>query len=630
MCGIAGKFLFDASEVVSEGLITSLLDAIIHRGPDDVGIHVDRNFGFGMRRLAIIDVATGQQPVFSGDKSVSVVFNGEIFNYLELRSELVQLGCTFSSRSDTEVILHAYLQWGTDFVSRLNGMFAIAIRDIRAGDVLLLYRDRIGVKPLYYYADEKQLLFGSEIKAIIADRSIQRKLNKEALTHYLALGMVPYPMSMISGILKLSPGHVLQVSSGVVEISQYWQLRTGGREHLSIDDCRDEFLTLFDDAVSKRMISDVPIGAFLSGGIDSSAVVAYMAKHTDRPIKTFSIGMKEGGEHDETRYATEVSNLFKTDHTVFKVGSEMVELMDAYVTHFDEPFGDYAAFPTYVVSQLAREHVTVVLTGDGGDEIFAGYSRYANERIADYHALLPGFVREGLLSPALKGLSSLFQPNSSHRIFLDSVNRRNIEAGLPRDRRYYHRLAIFTANDRAQLLKRDTYETAFDIWSQGFWNERLDGLTNQLVFDTLVILPEGMMTKVDRVTMANSLEARSPFVDYRVVEFAHSLPSEFKLKGLNLKYFLKYSFADVLPHHILHRKKHGFSTPLDKWLRNDLKLLVQSTLSRERILESGLFNPDYIDRIIGEHYAGKGNHGEKIFMLMVFVLWLEKYEVGIE
>jgi asparagine synthase (glutamine-hydrolysing) len=622
MCGISGKIR--QNEAVSEAEIMQMLDTIIHRGPDDYGVYVKTNVGIGMRRLAIIDVISGQQPMFEEINETAIVFNGEIYNFKEIRDELEVVGCSFETNSDTEVILKAYVKWGKEFVHKLNGMFAIALWD-GINQTLLLYRDRIGVKPLYYYQDSEQFLFGSEIKCLLTDSHIKKKLNFQALSLYLAYGYIPYPHSAVEGVYKLPPGHYLEFKNGEIKLTRYWDLKCDIRNG-SISDLKEEFLALFEDAVKKRMISDVPLGAFLSGGIDSSAVVAMMAKNSYKPIKTFSIGFKTETEFDESRYAEEVAKLFKTDHTTFHVGPEIVKLMDMFITHFDEPFADYAAFPTYVVSKLARQHVTVVLTGDGGDELFAGYDRYLNEKLSDRLKNLNIHLWANPLVQMVVPLKYLFPINSNKRIAIERALQRWKEIGLDAKQRYLNRNRIFSKEEVKRLLKKQG-DTDTDLLMGPFWPEGKDALASRLLFDIKTLLPEDMMTKVDRVSMAVSLEARSPFVDYRVAEFAAGLPSKYKLRGTQLKHFLKYSFSEILPHHILHRKKQGFATPLDKWLRMDLKKLVNDTLSPNKLKKYDFLCQDTIQLWVWEHYAEKKNNGHKLFMIMVLILWMQKYEI---
>lgn len=627
MCGITGKLFFNQDKTLEYELIKKMCDTLIHRGPDDEGIFVDGNFGFGMRRLSIIDIKSGHQPIFSRNGELAIVFNGEIYNYPDLKKELEGLGHRFVTNSDTETILKAYQQWGMDFPNKLNGMFAIAIWDSK-DKKLILVRDRIGVKPLYYYLDDEKLLFGSEIKAILADDTIERKLNYKALDLYLSLLYVPNPYSMIEKISKLPPAHYLICQNGKTEIHKYWNLEFAPDSTRSIQDFSEEFNRLFEDSVKIRMLSEVPLGAFLSGGIDSSAIVAKMAKNSAKPVKTFSIGFKEGGYHDETIYAELIAKKYNTDHITFKVGSEVLDMMEKYVYHFDEPFADYAAFPTYIVSKLAKEHVTVVLTGDGGDELFAGYDRYLNEKIADVYRFLPRILRLSILPNLCNAAKSFINPNSRAYTLLQGIALRSVDSEKATDIRYLDRFEIFGEADKRNVLigKEFAKNSQFNELLQ-YWHDTGDNLNNRLNFDILTSLPEDMLTKVDRVTMAVSLEARVPFLDYRIVELSAKIPSNIKLNGLKLKSFLKNAFQGELPPNILNRAKHGFSSPLDKWLREDLSELVLETLSQKNLENIPIFNFKFIKEIIYLHFTRKANHGLQIFMIMIFVLWFKRYKI---
>lgn len=628
MCGITGKLFFDKQRTIDSDLMKKMCDTLIHRGPDDDGIFIDGNFGFGMRRLSIIDIKSGHQPIFSRNGELAIVFNGEIYNYPSLKRELEGLGHRFATNSDTETILKAYEQWGMDFPNKLNGMFAIAIWDSR-DKKLILVRDRIGVKPLYYYLDDEKLLFGSEIKAIIADNTIERKLNYKALDLYLSLMYVPNPYSMIERISKLAPAHYMICQNGTTEIHKYWNLEFAPDNTRSFQDFSDEFNQLFEDSVKMRMLSEVPLGAFLSGGVDSSAIVAKMAKNSINPVKTFSIGFKEGGYHDETKYAESIAKRYNTEHRTFKVGSEMLDMMEKYVEHFDEPFADYASFPTYVVSKLAKEFVTIVLTGDGGDEIFAGYDRYNNEKLTDYYKFLPRIIRIGIISNLCNLTKNTFNKNSLVYSYIDGISKRSYEANKPTDRRYIERFKIFSDDDKSDLVNKGllTKDYLYNELSH-YWKKEYEFLNSRLNFDIMTSLPEDMLTKVDRVTMAVSLEARVPFLDYRIVELASKIPVKYKLNGLTLKQFLKKSFENELPKEILKRPKHGFSTPLDKWLREDLQTIVLETLTEENVRNSGIFKYNNIKLMLNEHFKSMGNFGHKIFMIMILLIWMKEYKVS--
>ena len=628
MCGIAGKLYFDIERKVELSLIKAMCSSLIHRGPDDEGYFVDNNYGCGMRRLSIIDRKSGQQPIFNEDKSITIIFNGEIYNYKELKFDLQKKGHYFKTNSDTETILHCYEEYGLNFLSKLNGMFAIAIWDIKKKK-LVLARDRIGIKPLYFYKDNKKLLFGSEIKAIIQDNSIERNVNFEALDLYLSFMYVPSPNCMFDNIHKLLPGHYLVYENSNIKVNQYWDVEFNPVDTKSESVLIEEFNHLFTDAVKLRMISEVPLGAFLSGGIDSSYIVAAMSKICNSPIKTFSIGFKEGGYHDETKYAKMIAEKYNTDHTVFNIDSSMLQLLPKYVYHFDEPFADYAAFPTYLISKLAKEFVTVVLTGDGGDEIFAGYERYYSEKLAEYYQMIPGSIRNVLLLNSFKLGEKLISPNLRlYGYFTDAIKKTELMDIEPMDR-YIESFYKFKYKDKQKLFV-DQRLIPFNFSLENFNHflkpeKKYDNLTERLYLDIKTSLPEDMLTKVDRVTMAVSLEARVPFLDHRIVEFAAKIPSKMKLNLFNLKHFLKKAASKDLPKKIINRPKHGFSSPIDIWFRGELKEMLQDTLSENSIKDQGYFNYSYINQMITNHIEEKGNYGEKLFMIMVFQMWYDSF-----
>lgn len=629
MCGIAGIYRFSPEVEVSRDTILKQLSTIKHRGPDSYGIYNKLNFGFGMQRLAILDLTNGDQPMFDSSGAVGIVFNGEIYNYKEIRAKLKKRGVVFKTDSDTEVILLAFIEYGLSFLELLNGMFAIAIWDSRDGEALYLFRDRIGVKPLYYYLDENQIIFGSELKAVLEVPGVSRTLSVEGLSWFLALGYVPAPWSMINLVYKLPPGHYLVCKNGQTNTIPYWALKTDFAKRNDFKEAKADFLNLFSDSVEKRLISHVSVGAFLSGGLDSSAVTAMMCRASEAKVNSFSIGIKNDNYHDETQYALQVSKHLGTSHKVLKVGSEVLSLLDLFVYHFDEPFADYAAFPTFSLSQMAAEYVKVVLSGDGGDELFAGYDKYVFESYSRKYRQLPSWARTFLFERPLNSIKSLLSPNSIQRMTIEQILTRAEQSTMPDKERYVARMNIFNEVDRSKLLNRNANRLDISKHLESFWSDKQDSLSNQLLLDTMFLLPENMMTKVDRASMAFSLEVRSPFVDYRIVEFAQHLPSKWKIKNGNTKYFLKQAFAEILPRKIINRKKHGFSTPLDKWLRVDFENLVAAVLNPKVLDNQGLFNSEVVGKLVSEHYNGKANHGQKIFMLLVVQLWLERFKVDI-
>jgi asparagine synthase (glutamine-hydrolysing) len=626
MCGVAGKYNFN-KELVSKALIKKMCNSITHRGPDDEGFYVNENAGIGMRRLSIIDLESGAQPVFNEDKSLAIVFNGEIYNYKELQIKLRSLGHRFLTNSDTEVLIHAYEEYGFDFLQKINGMFAIAILDIKKNEFFIA-RDRIGIKPLFYYLSDDSFIFGSEIKCILEDESVEKRLNREALDLFLSYMYVPAPYCMFENIYKLEPGHFLTVNSKGVKKTKYWDIDFKEDNDKPEEDFKLEFQKLFEDSVKKRMISEMPLGAFLSGGIDSSAIVAQMSKLSKNPVKTFSIGFKEGGYHDETKYAEQIAKKYKTDHTTFKVDSNVLELMDMFIHHFDEPFADYAAFPTYVVSKLAKEKVSVVLTGDGGDEIFGGYNRYKTELLMRRYRAIPLVIRKFIFVPLFSFFSKVLNANSRSRQFADALVKRNKQSLISFKDAYFESLQKFDFNLKNKVLKYHPITKKFPIEAMSNnWKNDVDFLSQRLYVDQKTNLPEDMLTKVDRVSMAVSLEARVPFLDHRIIELAATIPSKYKIKKYKLKHFLKESFSELLPQNILNRAKHGFSSPIDKWMREGLKTYINEKLSVENLDSIGIFNSEEVRKMLKLHLGGSKNFGEQLFMVLVCQEWAVKWAV---
>ncbi|MBN2010069.1 asparagine synthase (glutamine-hydrolyzing) [candidate division KSB1 bacterium] len=624
MCGITGKIFIDINHQVDPHLIREMTSTLTHRGPDDAGMFVRENMGIGMQRLSIIDVTAGHQPMFNEDRSKVIVFNGEIYNYRSIKNDLVKRGHHFTSNSDTEVIIHSYEEFGVDCLQHFNGMFAFAIFDV-TDNSLFIARDRLGIKPLYYYLDSERLLFGSEIKAILADPSIPRVLDLEALDLYLRFLYVPAPFSMFKGISKLPAAHYGIFTSEGLKLHQYWDVPFQPDTSASESDFQAEFNELFRESVEMRMISDVPLGAFLSGGIDSSSIVAMMSQASSTPIKTFSIGFKEGGYHDETAYARQVADYFNTDHTEFHVDANVLDLLPTYIHHFDEPFGDYAAFPTFLVSKLAREHVTVVLTGDGGDEVFAGYERYASEQLATYYGMLPKSFRDRVILPLLQAGQSVISSDwrLSH-YFADAIKKTRLMNIDPGDR---YILSFHKFNNALRsTLYTSPHPDNIHLFRQ-YWDHinSSDRLSQQLYLDIKTSLPDDMLTKVDRTTMATSLEARVPFLDHRIVELAGRMPSSMKLRPWLLKRFVKRAMHGILPEEIIKRRKHGFSAPMDRWLRHDMRELLCDTLSEQALNRHGLFHSHCVQSLITNHLNGVMNNGVRLFMLMVFQMWHDTY-----
>lgn len=624
MCGICGITYFDRDRLVDEHQVHRMCAAITHRGPDDEGIVTRAEFGMGMRRLSIIDLVTGRQPICNEDGSVWIVFNGEIYNHHELRAELQKKGHTFKTRSDTEAIVHAYEEYGEDCPNKLNGMFAFAILDLRDRS-LFLARDRLGIKPLYYYVDTDKFAFGSELKAILQLDEIQREVDLHAFDTFLTFEYIPAPLSIFKKISKLPAGHTLRLRGNEVVVKEYWDVRFEEQQAGEEELC-ERLVDLLRDSVKMRLMSDVPLGAFLSGGIDSSSIVALMSQEMNRPVETFSIGFKESS-YNESDYARAVANHFGTKHHEFVIEPDAVELTDKLIAHLDEPFGDFSIFPTYLVSKMAREFVTVALSGDGGDELFGGYDTYIANRMGNLYGKLPRTLRNGLLSPIWEKLP----PTEKKKGLVNRVKRFDEGMRLPEDLQHTRWMVFLQAAEKRKLYSAHVQESLRGSDSYGFIRDYFndagtsDRLNRQLYVDIKTYLVDDILVKVDRMSMAASLEARVPFLDHRFVEFAASIPGNLKLKGAKTKYLLKKAMAPHLPEEILTRGKEGFSIPIKNWLKADLKPLMLEVLGREQVKSDGFFDPDYVDTLVNEHLNGLANHSHRLWAMMVFGIWHNIY-----
>ncbi len=592
MCGIAG---FISRENGRDDERSSRLDAmcrvITHRGPDEQGMAIEGRAALGMRRLSIIDLATGQQPIYNADRSKLIVFNGEIYNYREIKKDLEAKGHKFRTNSDTETILLAYEQYGPDCLKLLRGMFAFAIWD-SSDQSLFLARDRVGKKPLFYTVTPAgEFVFGSEMKVLLTHGGVTRDIDHGALDAYLTFGYIPEELCIFNGVHKLEPGHFLTYKNGEVRTQRYWDFDFAGETLTETEDeIAGTLLEKLRDAVGVRLISEVPLGAFLSGGVDSSAVVGLMSQIMDQPVKTFSIGFNEDS-FDELKYARVAANHFKTDHHEFILTPDFVDVIDDLVWHFDEPFADSSALPTYMVSKLAREHVTVVLSGDGGDELFAGYTRYVTDRDRSGLERLPRSIRQKLIRPlaralphGARGKNYLFNISlDAASRYIDSISHFN----GPRKRSLYSseiRTKMNGSFERGEKLYR---QIAGSLAS----NDDVEAL---LYLDSKTYLPSDILTKVDRMSMASSLEARSPLLDHKLIEYVTRIPSSMKLKGHETKYIFKRAIRDLVPNEILHREKQGFGVPIGDWINLQLKDRITSDLSDRRSLERGYFDPKYV------------------------------------
>jgi asparagine synthase (glutamine-hydrolysing) len=628
MCGICGILNYESGQKVENSDVHRMCQVMRHRGPDDEGIYVKNNVGIGMRRLSIIDLASGHQPISNEDGTVWIVFNGEIYNHKQIRAELEQRGHRFATNSDTEAILHAYEEYGEACPEKLNGMFGFAIWDENK-QRLFIARDRIGIKPMYYYHDGKRFVFGSELKALLQVRDIPRRVNPPALDNFLTFEYVPAPLSIFESIYKLEPGHSLLCENGKIHKRRFWKLGYDIRPRSENEIC-EELVSILQDAVKIRLMSEVPLGAFLSGGIDSSTIVALMSRVMDRPVKTFSIGF-EDSTYNELKYARIIAQKFKTEHHEFTIKPDAVDLTQNLVRNYvDEPFGDFSLFPTYLVSKMAREYVTVTLSGDGGDELFAGYDHYIANRIGQIYQSIPGIFRKGLIEPILKRVP----PTEKKKGLINRAKRFVEGAQLPADLQHTRWMIFLSAYEKNLLYSPDFQDHIrnFDSYAhvRHFFKNAptTDPLDQQEYVDIHTYLVDDILVKVDRMSMATSLEARVPFLDHRVVEFSATIPSQLKLAGLShqkTKYILKKAMENILPHEIIYRGKEGFSIPIKNWLKNELKPMLLDVLSPERIKSEGFFNPEYVEQLKREHFQNIENHSHRLWALMMFGIWYDNY-----
>jgi asparagine synthase (glutamine-hydrolysing) len=619
MCGIAGIVSVNNPDAA---LVRRMCDALVHRGPDGSGFHCDERAALGMRRLAIIDVAGSRQPLYNEDRTVAAVFNGEIYNFPELREKLHRGGHRLSTSGDSECLVHLYEDYGDDLVHHLRGMFAFAIWD-GAKRRLLLARDRVGKKPLYWRADGTSLAFGSELKSLVADPAVSRQIDPVALHHYLTYQYVPAPWSIYAGIQKLPPGHLLSWQDGVTKVSPYWRLDAAQGPVTSIPEAAERLRDLLLDATRVRMLSERPLGAFLSGGIDSSAVVAAMARQTSGPVKTFSIGF-EDGQFDERAPARRLAEYYGTDHREFVVTPAALDVLPTLVRHFDEPFADASAIPSFYVARMSSQHVTVVLTGDGGDESFGGYRRYALMDLTGRFPV-PGFAR-----PGLRYLGSSLAAHNKSGSLPRSAGRVMEMLAEPVPRRYARLMSYFTAAQklalysdalRAELDTVDSYE----LLDQAFAASKARSDLGRIMdVDVNTYLPGDLLAKVDITTMACSLEARSPFLDHHLMEWAAGLPARFKVRSGTTKFLLKRAMIPWLPRELITRRKQGFRVPLATWLRTDLRDISRDVLTDSTARSRGLFRPETVSRLLAEHEQGD-DHSTRIWALIQFELWHRAY-----
>ncbi len=627
MCGIYGILSLDGRRL-DRGLLERMGNVTRHRGPDDAGEYEGTGVLLGMRRLSIIDLSGGHQPIANEDRTIWAVCNGEIYGFKALRDDLRARGHTFSTESDSETVIHAYEEYGDDFVTHLDGMYGFAIWDERRKR-LLIGRDRLGIKPLYYANVGGTFVFASELKAILALPGAEVAVDPPALTEYLTLGYVPAPHSLVRGVKKLPVASMLIHEGGRSEIRRYWTLPATADESLSEDDWTDAVLAGLEKAVVEQLVSDVPLGAFLSGGVDSSAVVALMAKHTSRPVKTYSIGFAadSGGQYyNELPYARQVAEMFKTDHHEIVVKPDVSTLLPKLVWHLDEPVADAAFITTFLVSEFARRDVKVILSGVGGDELFGGYRRYLGDYYARLYSAIPRPIRQGLLVPLARRL-----PSDRHSKLLDLSRLARgfiLSSELPFEKRYRSYVQLFDPDERESLLvsrsplARDALDSAFDAAKTG------DALRRLMAVDLETQLPDDLLLLTDKMTMATSLECRVPFLDHRLVELSARMPARFKIRGQRLKHVLKKALKGLLPDEILNRPKRGFGAPMGAWLKNELGAYMGAVLSRRAIESRGFFSWPQVEKTIAMHRSNRRDYTDHLLSLMNFELWCRVYLDG--
>lgn len=609
MCGICGFNWGD------KALVKQMTNVLVHRGPDQEGFFVDSNISLGHRRLSIIDLSeSGRQPIHNENKTIYITYNGELYNYKTLREELEQKKHKFYSDTDTEVIVHAYEEYGEDCLKKFNGMFAFCIYDSKKKK-LFLARDRLGKKPLYYYFRDGKFIFASELKAILL-HDIKKNINYQGINDYLAYFYIPQPDTIFEDIKKLLPGHYMVLEKNNLKISKYWDFEYIETD-ISEEDCKNKILSFLRDSVKIRLMSDVPLGAFLSGGIDSSAIVAFMSEF-QKPVKTFSIGFPDE-EFSELDYAREVANHFGTEHHELVVDPNKIEILPKIIWQLDEPFADHSCLPSYYLTQLARKHVKVCLSGDGGDELFGGYERYRYQLWSNYYNKLPKFVG-----------NNVYRLMSGR--FKDKMKRFSEFSYLPEEQRYSKWFTIFSEKEKEELYsdfmnKKITNKDSSYTMTKDYKSYK-NKLNNLFYIDIKQYIPNDIFTKVDKMSMLNSLEVRVPLLDYRMVELSAIIPSKFKVNNFNKKYIFKKALKGIIPDKIIERKKQGFGIPIENWFKSDLKSYSQDILLSERCIQRNYFKKDYIKDLFEKHSRGERNYGNHIWELLCFELWNRIYIDG--
>jgi asparagine synthase (glutamine-hydrolysing) len=621
MCGICGKLNFDRTAPVDPDLLGRMLATIHHRGPDDDGRYISAPVALGFRRLSIIDLSGGHQPLSNEDGSIWTVFNGEIYNYVELRERLLAKGHFFKTQSDTEVLVHLYEEYGEEMVRELRGMFAFAVWDDR-NKRLLLARDRLGIKPLYYCLTERFLLFSSEIKAILADPEAPRDIAPDVVDRFLTFYYVPGEETLLKSVSKLAPGHLMMIENGKTKIRQYWDLHFPDQPtRVNFQEAEEELKALLDETVRLHMISDVPVGFLISGGVDSSGMLSLAVGKTDKRISSYTVGFSEPGITDERPYARMAARAFGSEHHEMTISSrDFADFLPQYVWHMEEPVCEPPAVALYYVSKFARQFVKVLISGEGGDEAFAGYSNYRNYTWFERLKAIVGPLDQGL-SIGLSGVNRLIKS--------ERIGKYAMLAKTPLDSFYYsrtsspyqwfnHESPAFYSKDFAPSISKQRSVNVVEKYLQN--GARRDVLSKMLYVDTKTWLPDDLLIKADKMTMANSLELRVPLLDHKVLEFAASLPSSFKVHGFTTKYILKSVFRRRVPEAILNRKKTGFPVPYARWLRTELKDWMRDLLFDRRTMSRGYFERTWIERLISQ-YESSGKFSKEIFALVALELW---------
>ena len=629
MCGIAGWAKLKTDNLAQSGgeaVLYQMCEQMKHRGPDSEGLWLDNSVALGMRRLSIIDLHTGEQPVYSEDKSIVVVMNGELYNFREIRADLEKRGHHFETQTDTEILPHLYEEYGEAMLEHINGMFAFALWDKRK-EKLLIARDRFGEKPLYYGVFDGKLIFASEPKVLLANPAVKTEINTDALRQYLSFDYVPAPHSIYKNIFKLPAAHLLILEKGELRTHRYWNLSFQKEDFpTNFENSVEELRELLADAVKMRMVSDVPLGILLSGGVDSSTVAAFAQQFSSEKIKTFSIGFEEDS-FDESKFARQVAEHLGTEHYEDKLSVEKAaDLITEIGGWLDEPLSDGSLLPTLLLSRFVRKHVTVALGGDGGDEIFAGYPMYYGHKMARVYDSIPQFLRSGVIEPIVNSL-----PVSNSNLSFDYKAKRFVAASkYDAVTRHHSWFGSFSIGEQNELLSKDILgKTSGDIYREATELLKLTDAENEIeqmqFLDMNFYMAEDILTKVDRASMAVSLEVRAPFLDPRIAQFAAQIPLEYKLKGNKGKYILKKAVAPLLPKNILQRPKKGFGIPIAEWLKNRLNPLMHDLLAPERLKKQGLFNSAFVQKLIKEHEANYASHHKQLWTLLVFQLWFDNF-----